>query len=63
MKGKIMITDKQLKAIKKELRRYAKYYDQEMAHIEADYIICKLLIDLGYEDVVKLYDKVPKWYA
>ena len=58
-----MITDEQLKVIKKELEYWAKSNDTEIAHGAADTIICELLITLGYSDVVKLYDKVPKWYA
>lgn len=37
--------------------------DTEMAHYNADEAICTLLSDLGYEDVVREWDKVRKWYA
>lgn len=37
--------------------------DAEMAHANADDILCELLADLGYEDVVAEYEKVRKWYA
>jgi predicted GNAT family N-acyltransferase len=37
--------------------------DKESAHIEADYHLCQLLVKLGYEDVVKAYEKITKWYA
>ena len=37
--------------------------DTEAAHMEADWIICNLLDDLGYADVTKAYDKIMKWYA
>lgn len=37
--------------------------DIELAHGEADDILCKLLNALGYDDVVVAYDKVPKWFA
>ncbi len=37
--------------------------DQEMAHVEADNVLCKLLGTLGYEDVVAEYNKIAKWYA
>ena len=40
-----------------------KYYDEEDAHIEADAVLCDLLKELGFEDVVELYEKIPKWYA
>ncbi|MDG0556530.1 hypothetical protein [Klebsiella quasipneumoniae] len=37
--------------------------DKEIAHCNADGIICELLESLGYGDVVKEYDKIDKWYA
>ena len=38
-------------------------WDDEMAHVEADNLVCELLKELGFEEVVKEYDKVSKWYA
>ena len=37
--------------------------DTEMAHRQADEIICGLLEELGYQDIVDEYDKIYKWYA
>lgn len=37
--------------------------DQEMAHINADAVLCDLLRDLGYEEVVQAWADVDKWYA
>lgn len=37
--------------------------DLETAHVEADGILCGLLIDLGMKEVVEEYEKVSKWYA
>ena len=37
--------------------------DTEHAHCEGDGILCELLTELGYADVVEVYMKVPKWYA
>lgn len=37
--------------------------DIEVAHLKADDIITDLLRSLGYEDIVALWSKVPKWYA
>lgn len=37
--------------------------DTEMAHMEADRILCELLSSLGYEDVVEEWSKIHKWYA
>lgn len=37
--------------------------DTEMAHIDADDVLCELLKSLGYEDVVSEYQNVNKWFA
>lgn len=45
------------------LARCAVNDDTEEAHSDADSILCKLLVTLGYRDVVDAYAKVSKWYA
>jgi len=35
----------------------------EDAHINADNILCEILTKLGYDDIVKEFDKLDKWYA
>lgn len=47
----------------KALRDCAKDKDIEGAHADADRILCKLLISIGYSSVVEAYHEVPKWYA
>ena len=37
--------------------------DIEVEHDVADETLCKLLISLGYQDVVDEWSKVKKWYA
>jgi hypothetical protein len=37
--------------------------DVEVAHGNADDVLCDLLTDLGYGAVVAEWDKVRKWYA
>lgn len=37
--------------------------DEEIGHSVADDILCNLLIELGYQDVVDKYYAVSKWYA
>ncbi|WP_313266530.1 hypothetical protein [Sphingobacterium sp.] len=37
--------------------------DTEIAHIQADNILCQFLKELGYEDIVEEYDKIDKWYV
>ncbi len=45
------------------LRRLQKSGDTECAHIAADGILCRLLENLGFEDVVDEYYKVENFYA
>ena len=49
--------------ILERLEELTKSTDPEAAHVEADEILENLLIELGYEDVIKLYRDVPAWYA
>lgn len=37
--------------------------DTEVAHLDADNILCDVLTQLGYKELVDLYEKVNKWYA
>lgn len=37
--------------------------DIEVAHLDADNILCDVLTQLGYKELVDLYNKVDKWYA
>ena len=37
--------------------------DTEMAHGFADDVLCDLLLTLGYDDAVKEYHKIEKWFA
>lgn len=32
-------------------------------HDVADFILCELLKELGYTELVEIYKKVPKWYS
>jgi len=38
-------------------------YDPEEAHFRADKVLCEILKELGYGDIVELWEEVPKWYA
>ena len=46
-----------------ELRALQKSGDTEAAHEEADAIITDFLIELGHDNIVVEWMKVPKWYA
>jgi len=35
----------------------------EEGHIQGDAILCDLLEYLGYEKLVEIYRKMPKWYS
>ena len=52
-----------IEEIKAKLKELQQSDDVELSHYEADQIICNLLNDLGYTDVVKEYNKISKWYA
>ena len=46
-----------------KLKLCLKNLDTECAHMEADSIICDLLIEQGFKYVVVEYNKIGKWYA
>ena len=46
-----------------QLKELQKSSDAEYAHGMADDILCKLLRELGHEQVVNDYLAVEKWYA
>jgi hypothetical protein len=46
-----------------QLVKCQKNDDTAMAHSDADDVLCALLVELGYGDVVAEYHKVSKWFA
>lgn len=46
-----------------ELKAAQANSDIESAHGDADDVLCDLLRELGYGDVVDAWLQVPKWYA
>ena len=38
-------------------------FDTEVDHINADNILCDLLTELGYKEIVDKFNKIDKWYA
>lgn len=38
-------------------------YDEEMMHIYMDKLMCEALVDLGYEDGIKVFENTGKWYS
>ena len=47
----------------KRLQIEIKNDDTEGAHVIADILLCELLKELGYEEVINIYDKIKKWYG
>lgn len=45
-----------------DIKRYDGW-DEEEAHSDADKVLCKLLTQLGYADVVEAWEKINKWYS
>jgi len=48
---------------KQKLKECISNHDYEIAHYDADNILCDLLKDLGYKEIVDLWNEVGKWYA
>ena len=54
---------KQITIYLKQGKKGTRLYDREDAHMDADDILCNMLIELGYIDIVEEYKSIPKWYA
>ncbi|MDI5922506.1 hypothetical protein QLQ86_17125 [Halomonas sp. LR5S13] len=59
---------KQLVAIQNRSAEYNSWLqelvvDQHKRHVDADEVLCKLLVSLGHGDVVEEYRKIEKWYS
>ena len=37
--------------------------DTEMAHFEADDVLVSILLELGYQEITDVYNKINKWYS
>jgi hypothetical protein len=46
-----------------KLTKLQKGVSPDDAHREADAVLCRLLTDLGYADIVAAWGNVPKWYS
>lgn len=52
------------KYLEKLIQIQKKYYDDtECRHDCEDELLCELLTELGYEEIVNQYNKTGKWYA
>lgn len=59
MSKKDKLTKKYTKLMEAEIESY----DIEVSHGYVDDLLCRLLRELGYVEVVEVYSKVDKWYA
>ena len=46
-----------------QMKRLNYVADIENNHIEADNLLCRLLEELGFVEIVEEYIKLPKWYS
>lgn len=54
----------EIKNLENDMRQYVNSGDPEVAHGEADWILVQALLMLDeFEELVALYEEVPKWYA
>jgi len=60
---KKMVNKKRLEKYKQMMKRCVYDEEEEVAHEQADDILCCLLKEIGYGDVVEIFNKVLKWYA
>lgn len=51
------------KGFANRMRRLSEMDNPEIAHFEADILMCKLLTELGYDEGVKIFKNMFKWYA
>ena len=55
--------EKFIKEQNDKLKKLADNGDTEIAHAEADLILCNILIEYGHEETVDLCKNIDKWYA
>jgi len=45
------------------MRSAASNHDTEVAHGDADDLLCMLLKELGFDELVAIFEDMDKWYA
>lgn len=45
------------------MRAIANDSDTEAAHSKADRLLCEVLVSLGYEDGVEVFELMDRWYG
>lgn len=46
-----------------DMRYFASSKDTEIAHYNADCLLCDILLSHGYSETVKVFEEMNKWYA
>ena len=46
-----------------KMRKYARNHDTEDGHARADALMCTVLASLGYQEGVKIFEEMERWYA
>lgn len=46
-----------------KMKKIKKIKDKEISHRKADDLLCETLEDLGYNEGIKIYKRISKWYA
>jgi hypothetical protein len=49
--------------VKSELKELENHLFTEQSHQIADELLCELLTELGFSDIVSLFEDLDKWYA
>ena len=47
----------------KKINKLAKIEDEELCHIELDNLLCELLEELGFKEIVDVFKNSEKWYS
>ena len=42
---------------------FARGWDQESDHVDADDVLCELISSFGYPEVKEAFDRIDRWYA
>lgn len=61
--GKHILIDERAERAVAALKQLQGQGDPESSHSMADKVLCDLLLELNFDDVVEEWQKVDKWYA
>jgi hypothetical protein len=48
---------------KEKMRQAIDNTNEESGHIACDEILCELLCELGFDEIVEIYETQDKWYS